>query len=160
PDHPLRRASRPLHHRRSCGAAHPGLDADGAPQARGRLPYLPPHAPPRARPPPRLHVPQAPRLVPHRGLLPTRVEPLLPARAPRARARPFGRPALNIAGLRAIFYPRFEARGGTLREVTGVDFTLNEEQKLLKKTVREFAESELAPHSREWDEKQEFPRAV
>jgi alkylation response protein AidB-like acyl-CoA dehydrogenase len=41
-----------------------------------------------------------------------------------------------------------------------LDFTLNEEQKLLKKTVREFAESELAPHSREWDEKQEFPRAV
>jgi alkylation response protein AidB-like acyl-CoA dehydrogenase len=41
-----------------------------------------------------------------------------------------------------------------------LDFTFNEEQKLLKKTVREFAESELAPHSREWDEKQEFPRAV
>jgi alkylation response protein AidB-like acyl-CoA dehydrogenase len=41
-----------------------------------------------------------------------------------------------------------------------LDFTLSEEQKLLKKTVREFAESELAPHSREWDEKQEFPRAV
>ncbi|MBI3931995.1 MAG: acyl-CoA dehydrogenase family protein [Acidobacteria bacterium] len=41
-----------------------------------------------------------------------------------------------------------------------MDFSLSEEQKLLKKTVREFAESELAPHSREWDEKQEFPREV
>jgi hypothetical protein len=41
-----------------------------------------------------------------------------------------------------------------------LDFTLNEEQQLLRKTVREFAESELAPQSREWDEKQEFPREV
>ena len=41
-----------------------------------------------------------------------------------------------------------------------MDFSLSEEQQLLKKTVRDFAESELAPHSREWDEKQEFPREV
>jgi alkylation response protein AidB-like acyl-CoA dehydrogenase len=41
-----------------------------------------------------------------------------------------------------------------------VDFELSEEQLLLRKTVREFAEAELAPHSREWDEKQEFPREV
>jgi alkylation response protein AidB-like acyl-CoA dehydrogenase len=41
-----------------------------------------------------------------------------------------------------------------------LDFSLSEEQQLLKKTVREFAESELSPHSREWDEKQEFPREV
>jgi len=41
-----------------------------------------------------------------------------------------------------------------------LDFSLSEEQQLLKKTVREFAESELAPHAREWDEKQEFPREV
>ena len=41
-----------------------------------------------------------------------------------------------------------------------MDFSLSEEQQLLKKTVREFAEAELAPHSREWDEKQEFPREV
>jgi alkylation response protein AidB-like acyl-CoA dehydrogenase len=39
-------------------------------------------------------------------------------------------------------------------------FGLSEEQQLLKKTVREFAEAELRPHSREWDEKQEFPREV
>ena len=41
-----------------------------------------------------------------------------------------------------------------------MDFSLSEEQQLLKKTVRDFAESELAPHSREWDDKQEFPREV
>jgi alkylation response protein AidB-like acyl-CoA dehydrogenase len=41
-----------------------------------------------------------------------------------------------------------------------LDFSLSEEQQLLKKTVREFAETELRPHSREWDERQEFPREV
>jgi alkylation response protein AidB-like acyl-CoA dehydrogenase len=41
-----------------------------------------------------------------------------------------------------------------------LDFDLTEEQKLLQKTVRDFAEGELGPHSREWDEKQEFPRRV
>lgn len=41
-----------------------------------------------------------------------------------------------------------------------MDFTLSEEQQLLKNTVRDFAESELKPHSREWDEKQEFPREI
>jgi hypothetical protein len=41
-----------------------------------------------------------------------------------------------------------------------LDFELTEEQRLLKNTVREFAESELMPHAREWDEKQAFPREV
>ena len=41
-----------------------------------------------------------------------------------------------------------------------MDFDLTEEQRLLQKTVRDFAERELGPHSREWDEKQEFPRDV
>jgi hypothetical protein len=41
-----------------------------------------------------------------------------------------------------------------------LDFELTEEQRLLKNTVREFAESELLPHAREWDEKQAFPREV
>jgi alkylation response protein AidB-like acyl-CoA dehydrogenase len=41
-----------------------------------------------------------------------------------------------------------------------LDFSLSEEQQLLKQTVRDFAESELRPYSREWDEKQEFPREV
>jgi hypothetical protein len=41
-----------------------------------------------------------------------------------------------------------------------LDFGLSEEQRLLKQTVREFAEAELLPHVSEWDEKQEFPREV
>ena len=41
-----------------------------------------------------------------------------------------------------------------------MDFSLTEEQQLLKKTVRDFAEAEIAPHAREWDEKQEFPREL
>jgi alkylation response protein AidB-like acyl-CoA dehydrogenase len=38
-----------------------------------------------------------------------------------------------------------------------VDFRLTEEQQLLKRTVREFAEAEMRPHVREWDEAQHFP---
>jgi alkylation response protein AidB-like acyl-CoA dehydrogenase len=41
-----------------------------------------------------------------------------------------------------------------------LDFSLSEEQQLLKKTVRDFAEAEIGPHAREWDDKQEFPREV
>jgi alkylation response protein AidB-like acyl-CoA dehydrogenase len=41
-----------------------------------------------------------------------------------------------------------------------MDFELGEEQRLLRKTVRELAAAELAPHSREWDERQAFPREV
>jgi alkylation response protein AidB-like acyl-CoA dehydrogenase len=39
-----------------------------------------------------------------------------------------------------------------------VDFRLTEEQELLRSTVREFAEREIAPRSRRMDETQEFPR--
>jgi alkylation response protein AidB-like acyl-CoA dehydrogenase len=41
-----------------------------------------------------------------------------------------------------------------------MDFQLTEEQALLRKTVRDFAEAEIGPHSREWDEKQAFPREL
>jgi len=41
-----------------------------------------------------------------------------------------------------------------------LDFSLSEEQQLLRNSVREFAESEIRPHAREWDEKQEFPREI
>jgi alkylation response protein AidB-like acyl-CoA dehydrogenase len=41
-----------------------------------------------------------------------------------------------------------------------LDFSLSEEQQLLKRSVRDFAERELRPHVREWDEKQEFPREI
>jgi alkylation response protein AidB-like acyl-CoA dehydrogenase len=38
-----------------------------------------------------------------------------------------------------------------------VNFCLSEEQQLLRRSVREFAESEIKPHVREWDEAQHFP---
>ena len=38
-----------------------------------------------------------------------------------------------------------------------MDFELNEEQLQVKMSVREFAEGEIAPHVREWDESQHFP---
>ena len=38
-----------------------------------------------------------------------------------------------------------------------MEFELNEEQKQIKASVREFAESEIAPHVMEWDEEQHFP---
>ena len=38
-----------------------------------------------------------------------------------------------------------------------MDFQLNEEQQQLRKSVREFAEREIAPHVMEWDEASRFP---
>ena len=38
-----------------------------------------------------------------------------------------------------------------------MDFELNDEQLQLRKSVHEFAEREIAPHVREWDESGEFP---
>ncbi len=41
-----------------------------------------------------------------------------------------------------------------------MDFRLTDEQRLLGKGVREFAETELRPHVREWDAAQHFPSEV
>jgi alkylation response protein AidB-like acyl-CoA dehydrogenase len=41
-----------------------------------------------------------------------------------------------------------------------MDFQLTDEQRLLRQTVREFAEAEIRPHVREWDEAQAFPRSL
>jgi alkylation response protein AidB-like acyl-CoA dehydrogenase len=41
-----------------------------------------------------------------------------------------------------------------------MDFRLTEEQDLLRRTVREFAETEIRPHVREWDETQHFPSEI
>src|SRR5207253_8904356 len=38
-----------------------------------------------------------------------------------------------------------------------MDFRLSPEQGLLRRSVREFAETEIRPHVREWDEAQHFP---
>lgn len=41
-----------------------------------------------------------------------------------------------------------------------VDFTFTDEQQQLRRTVREFAEGEIAPHVMEWDEVSRFPSEV
>ena len=41
-----------------------------------------------------------------------------------------------------------------------MDFQLNDEQLQLKKSVREFAEREIAPHVMTWDEASEFPMEI
>jgi alkylation response protein AidB-like acyl-CoA dehydrogenase len=39
-----------------------------------------------------------------------------------------------------------------------MSFSLSDEQEAIRRMVREFAESEIAPHVKEWDEAQTFPR--
>jgi len=41
-----------------------------------------------------------------------------------------------------------------------MDFTLTPEQELVRQTAREFAEREIAPHSREWDRAERMDRAI
>jgi len=41
-----------------------------------------------------------------------------------------------------------------------VDFDLTSEQKMIRDTVREFAEAEIAPHAAEWDRTEHFPIEV
>jgi alkylation response protein AidB-like acyl-CoA dehydrogenase len=41
-----------------------------------------------------------------------------------------------------------------------MDFRLTDDQQLLRRSVREFAETEIRPHVREWDEAQHFPVEV
>ena len=41
-----------------------------------------------------------------------------------------------------------------------IDFELTEDHKALVQTVREFAQKEVAPHIKEWDEKQHFEPSV
>ncbi len=41
-----------------------------------------------------------------------------------------------------------------------MDFRPTEDQALLRRTVREFAETEMRPHVRDWDERQHFPTEI
>src|SRR5919202_6144399 len=50
-----------------------------------------------------------------------------------------------------------EVAGQENTDLTNMQFELTEEQKQVKFSVREFAESEIAPHVMEWDESQHFP---
>jgi alkylation response protein AidB-like acyl-CoA dehydrogenase len=41
-----------------------------------------------------------------------------------------------------------------------MDFQLSEHHELLRKTVREFARTEVLPHARHWDEEERFPKEI
>src|SRR5712671_1626717 len=41
-----------------------------------------------------------------------------------------------------------------------MDFRLSAEHELLRRSVREFAETEMRPHVREWDQAQQFPDSL
>jgi len=41
-----------------------------------------------------------------------------------------------------------------------MDFQLSEHHELLRKTVREFARTEVLPHARKWDEEERFPKEI
>jgi alkylation response protein AidB-like acyl-CoA dehydrogenase len=41
-----------------------------------------------------------------------------------------------------------------------VDFCLTDDQQLLRRSIREFAETEIKPHIRAWDEEQHFPHEL
>jgi alkylation response protein AidB-like acyl-CoA dehydrogenase len=43
---------------------------------------------------------------------------------------------------------------------TGFSLSQTESQQMITETVRNFAQREILPHVREWDEKQEFPREI
>jgi alkylation response protein AidB-like acyl-CoA dehydrogenase len=41
-----------------------------------------------------------------------------------------------------------------------MDFSLSEHHELLRKTVRDFARTEVLPHARRWDEEERFPKEI
>ena len=41
-----------------------------------------------------------------------------------------------------------------------MDFRASDEQQVLRRSIREFAEGEIRPHVMEWDEAQQFPMAL
>ena len=54
--------------------------------------------------------------------------------------------------------PVLDAPSSSARTLSGMSFALTDEQEAIRRMVRDFAESELAPHVKEWDETQTFPR--
>src|SRR3982751_2095772 len=65
-----------------------------------------------------------------------------------------GRPPLASRGHRPQRINPFE------EETAMIDFDLTEEHRALVRTVREFAQGEVAPHIKEWDEKQQFDPTI
>ncbi len=56
--------------------------------------------------------------------------------------------------------PVLDAPASPARALSGMSFALTDEQEAIRRMVREFAESEIAPHVMEWDEAQTFPREM
>jgi alkylation response protein AidB-like acyl-CoA dehydrogenase len=54
--------------------------------------------------------------------------------------------------------PALDAPTSSARTLSGMAFSLSDEQEAIRRMVREFAEAEIAPHVMEWDEAQTFPR--
>lgn len=54
--------------------------------------------------------------------------------------------------------PVLDAPSPSAHALPGMSFSLSDEQEAIRRMVREFAESEIAPHVKEWDEAQTFPR--
>ena len=54
--------------------------------------------------------------------------------------------------------PALDAPTSSVRTLSGMAFSLSDEQEAIRRMVREFAEAEIAPHVMEWDEAQTFPR--
>ncbi len=54
--------------------------------------------------------------------------------------------------------PVLDSPSSLARTLSGMSFSLTDEQEAIRRMVREFAESEIAPHVMEWDEAQTFPR--
>jgi alkylation response protein AidB-like acyl-CoA dehydrogenase len=54
--------------------------------------------------------------------------------------------------------PALDAPTSSARTLSGMAFSLSDEQEAIRRMVREFAEAEIAPHVMEWDESQTFPR--
>src|SRR5262245_32455144 len=72
------------------------------------------------------------------------------------------RTARRVCGSSCSTKARTQAQGPKLCALSPtrerpMDFCLSDEQLLLRKSVREFAETEIRPHVREWDDRQHFP---
>jgi alkylation response protein AidB-like acyl-CoA dehydrogenase len=56
--------------------------------------------------------------------------------------------------------PALAEPSASARTFPGMSFSLSDEQEAIRRMVRDFAETEIAPHVMEWDEAQVFPREV
>ena len=51
-------------------------------------------------------------------------------------------------------------RASAARKIVRVDFTLSDEQQLIRQTARDFCDAEIAPHAAEWDRTEAIDRSI